>query len=195
MIERMKRVVVRAQWVWAWRRCRCAPGGVPTGYTYFIPQEEHLESRVVTRNFMEAKMTVGMAGRCARVPDQAARHDFVRPHCSRRLSAPMKPAARQVVRTQLCGVCVITCTLVPWVAQQTQSWLRRCAERLVLGEANITTAGAGDLEQVNNIAREMVRAPLLGQPHGFALCGHPISRIALQVAERCWYILSRCRSR
>ena len=34
----------------------------------------------------------------------------------------------------------------------------RCAERMVLGEANITTAGAGDLEQVNNIAREMVRA-------------------------------------
>lgn len=32
----------------------------------------------------------------------------------------------------------------------------RCAERLVLGEANITTAGGGDLDNVNNIAREMV---------------------------------------
>jgi hypothetical protein len=50
------------------------PGGVPTGFTYFIPQEEHLESRVVTRAFMEAKMTVAMAGRCARhsVPPQLA---------------------------------------------------------------------------------------------------------------------------
>ncbi|BDA40994.1 ATP-dependent zinc metalloprotease FTSH, chloroplastic [Coccomyxa sp. Obi] len=70
------------------------PGGVPTGYTYFIPQEEHLESRVVTRGYMEARMVVGIAG--------------------------------------------------------------RCAERLVLGEANITTAGGGDLDNVNNIAREMV---------------------------------------
>ena len=41
------------------------PGGVPTGYTYFIPQEEHLESRVVTRSYMEAKMVVALAGRCA----------------------------------------------------------------------------------------------------------------------------------
>ena len=39
------------------------PGGVPTGYTYFIPQEEHLESRVVTRSYMEAKMVVALAGR------------------------------------------------------------------------------------------------------------------------------------
>ena len=41
------------------------PGGVPTGYTYFIPQEEHLESRVVTRAYMEAKMVVAMSGRSA----------------------------------------------------------------------------------------------------------------------------------
>jgi cell division protease FtsH len=41
------------------------PGGQPTGYTYFIPQEEHLESRVVTRAYMEAKLVVSMAGRCA----------------------------------------------------------------------------------------------------------------------------------
>jgi hypothetical protein len=39
------------------------PGGATTGFTYFIPQEEHLETRVVTRQYMEAKMTVGMAGR------------------------------------------------------------------------------------------------------------------------------------
>ena len=39
------------------------PGGVPTGYTYFIPHEEHLESRVVTRGYMEARMVVGIAGR------------------------------------------------------------------------------------------------------------------------------------
>ena len=40
------------------------PGGVTTGYTYFIPSEEHLESRVTTRGFMEARMTVALAGRC-----------------------------------------------------------------------------------------------------------------------------------
>ena len=34
--------------------------------------------------------------------------------------------------------------------------LHRCAERLILGEANISTASSGDLEQANNIAREMV---------------------------------------
>ncbi|KAK9810298.1 hypothetical protein WJX72_008286 [[Myrmecia] bisecta] len=70
------------------------PGGKPSGYTYFIPQEEHLESRVVTRGYMESKMVVGMAG--------------------------------------------------------------RCGEKLVLGESNISMAGAGDLEGVNNVAREMV---------------------------------------
>ena len=32
----------------------------------------------------------------------------------------------------------------------------RCAEKLVMGEGNVTTAGAADLEHVNNIAREMV---------------------------------------
>lgn len=32
----------------------------------------------------------------------------------------------------------------------------RCAERLVLGEANVSTAGAADLEHANGIAREMV---------------------------------------
>ena len=34
-----------------------------TGYTYFIPQEEHLESSVVTRGYLEGRMVVGMAGR------------------------------------------------------------------------------------------------------------------------------------
>lgn len=32
----------------------------------------------------------------------------------------------------------------------------RCAEKLILGEGNVTTAGASDLEHVNNIAREMI---------------------------------------
>ncbi len=41
------------------------PGGVPTGYTYFIPQEELLESRVMTRGYMESRMVVLLAGRCA----------------------------------------------------------------------------------------------------------------------------------
>ena len=34
--------------------------------------------------------------------------------------------------------------------------LCRCAEKLVMGEGNVTTAGAIDLERVNSIAREMV---------------------------------------
>ena len=41
------------------------PGGAPTGYTYFIPQQELLESRVMTRGYMESRMVVLMAGRCA----------------------------------------------------------------------------------------------------------------------------------
>lgn len=40
------------------------PGGLASGYTYFIPQEEHLESQVVTRGYLEGRMVVGMAGRC-----------------------------------------------------------------------------------------------------------------------------------
>lgn len=32
----------------------------------------------------------------------------------------------------------------------------RCAEKLVMGEANMSTAGGADLEHANNIAREMV---------------------------------------
>lgn len=70
------------------------PGGAPTGYSYFVPSEERLEAGVVTRGFMEAKLVVCMAG--------------------------------------------------------------RCAERLVLGDAYISTMGAADLEMANNIAREMV---------------------------------------
>ncbi|KAL4452773.1 hypothetical protein ABPG75_008435 [Micractinium tetrahymenae] len=76
------------------QRVSVCPGGVATGYTYFLPLEETLESRIITKGYMEAKMVVAMAG--------------------------------------------------------------RCAERLVLGEGNVSTAGAADLEHANNIAREMV---------------------------------------
>ena len=41
------------------------PGGLASGYTYFIPQEEHLEAQVVTRGYLEGRMVVGMAGRCS----------------------------------------------------------------------------------------------------------------------------------
>lgn len=44
------------------------PGGRAKGYTYFIPQEEHLESRIITRAYMEAKLTVSLAGRSAPYP-------------------------------------------------------------------------------------------------------------------------------
>ena len=39
------------------------PGGRPTGYTYFIPSEERLESRILTRGFMESRLVVSLAGR------------------------------------------------------------------------------------------------------------------------------------
>ena len=32
----------------------------------------------------------------------------------------------------------------------------RCAEKLLMGEGNVTTAGAADLQHVNSIAREMI---------------------------------------
>ncbi|EFN50481.1 hypothetical protein CHLNCDRAFT_55840, partial [Chlorella variabilis] len=76
------------------QRVSVCPGGAASGYTYFLPREETLESRVVTRGYMEAKMVVALAG--------------------------------------------------------------RCAERLVLGEANVSTAGAAHLQAANLIAREMV---------------------------------------
>lgn len=76
------------------QRVSACPGGLATGYTYFLPMEERLESRVTTRAYLESRMVVAIAG--------------------------------------------------------------RCAEQLVLGEANISTAGASDLELANSIAREMV---------------------------------------
>ncbi|KAL0023679.1 hypothetical protein WJX79_000645 [Trebouxia sp. C0005] len=44
-------------------RVSVCPGGLASGYTYFIPQEEHLESQVVTRGYLEGRMVVGLAGR------------------------------------------------------------------------------------------------------------------------------------
>ncbi len=76
------------------QRVSVCPGGLATGHTYFLPMEERLESRVTTRAYMESRMVVALAG--------------------------------------------------------------RCAEQLVLGEANVSTAGAADLELANAVAREMV---------------------------------------
>jgi cell division protease FtsH len=76
------------------QRVSVCPGGLATGHTYFLPMEERLESRVTTRAYLESRMVVAIAG--------------------------------------------------------------RCAEQLVFGEANISTAGASDLELANSIAREMV---------------------------------------
>ena len=41
----------------------CCPGGLVTGYTRFIPNEEQLESNVVTRAHMEGQLVVALAGR------------------------------------------------------------------------------------------------------------------------------------
>lgn len=76
------------------QRVSVCPGGQATGYTYFLPMEERLESRITTRAYMESRIVVALAG--------------------------------------------------------------RCAERLVLGDANVSTAGATDLEVANSVAREMV---------------------------------------
>lgn len=70
------------------------PNGMATGNTFFIPQEERLESRIVTRSFLESKLVVCMAG--------------------------------------------------------------RCAERMLMGESSVSTAGSADLETANVIAREMI---------------------------------------
>ena len=76
------------------QRVSVCPGGLATGYTYFLPMEERLESRVTTRAYMESRMVVALGG--------------------------------------------------------------RCAERLLLGDANVSTAGASDMELANSVAREMV---------------------------------------
>lgn len=41
------------------------PGGLPTSYSYFIPQEQFLETRIMTRAYMESKLVVLLAGRVA----------------------------------------------------------------------------------------------------------------------------------
>jgi len=41
------------------------PGGVPTSYTYFIPSEEFLETKIMTRAYMESRLVVLLAGRVA----------------------------------------------------------------------------------------------------------------------------------
>jgi len=102
------------------------PHGLPTGSTFFLPREERLESRVLTRGFMESKMVVSLAG--------------------------------------------------------------RCAERLLLGDANITTAGAADLNLANATAKEMIYrcgfskhlgpVPLMDSEDDYLADVHKISSIA-----------------
>mmetsp|Transcript_12892 Transcript_12892/g.38943 ORF Transcript_12892/g.38943 Transcript_12892/m.38943 type:complete len:1018 (-) Transcript_12892:2774-5827(-) len=43
----------------------CCPGSEMRGQTMFTPNEEHLEASVTTRGFMESKLVVTLAGRCA----------------------------------------------------------------------------------------------------------------------------------
>lgn len=40
------------------QRIVVTPDNAPTGYVYFIPQDAHLETEIVTRSFMEAHMVV-----------------------------------------------------------------------------------------------------------------------------------------
>lgn len=141
------------------------PGGVAVGHTYFIPSEEHLESGITTRAFMEAKLVVCLAGRCA---ESGA--------C--RALGPAFDAAglwqdRAGLERGLCAlaVCVIlpayVLTSLPWWTATPFCWSSRhqstcrppccrVGERLVLGDANVSTMGAGDLNAANRCAREMV---------------------------------------
>jgi len=41
------------------------PNGRPTGFTSFIPQEDHLESGILTRGYLESQIVVCIAGRVA----------------------------------------------------------------------------------------------------------------------------------
>jgi cell division protease FtsH len=43
----------------------CCPGGAPTGYAHFVPLEEHLETGVMTRGYLESLLVARMAGRAA----------------------------------------------------------------------------------------------------------------------------------
>jgi cell division protease FtsH len=47
------------------QRVSICPDNLATGYTYFLPNEERLESLVTTRGFLESKIVVSLAGRCA----------------------------------------------------------------------------------------------------------------------------------
>ena len=50
------------------------PGGQPVGYTYFLPREAHLESGIMSRGYLEACLTVLLAGRCAEVLLRGPQH-------------------------------------------------------------------------------------------------------------------------
>ena len=54
--------------------------------------------------------------------------------------------------------CTLTCPVKnsAWRQGQKSCPTRRCGERMVMGEANVTTAGGADLAMANNVAREMV---------------------------------------
>ena len=89
--------------------------------------------------------------------------------------------------------------------------LRRCAEKLVMGEGFVTTAGAADLEHVNSIAREMVYrcgfSKKLGpvslmdneevyinkeQSRSIANIGTELAAIALTEVEEVWLLCTIC---
>ena len=74
------------------------PGGAAIGHTYFIPTEEHLESGVTTRGFMEARLVVNLAGRCVTLLAEAPFPMCA--HCPRRnlgtASTPRPPFEKNI---------------------------------------------------------------------------------------------------
>jgi Peptidase family M41 len=178
------------------QRVVVTPDNAPTGYVYFIPQDAHLETEIVTRSFMEGHMVVRSfvrkpysGPRCCRLGLQpaagvlCARGPWPGLHCActccsngcarqrcrtagtlcrgrlrrgggspRGVDAARKPRCLVVVRSP-CGV--HGTSSIDGVRAQV-AMAGRVAETAVMGAANMTTAGAGDLQQASDVARDMV---------------------------------------
>ena len=115
-------------------------------------QEETLESRVVTRGYMEAKMVRRQAVPSAVPASHTSGACVLLPPTALSLSQPL---ARSLPLPPLFSLSLLPSTfLSPHTfphpsfppRPQVVALAGRCAERLVLGEANVSTAGAAHLQ-------------------------------------------------
>jgi len=143
------------------------PGGAPTGYTYFIPQEELLESRVMTRGYMESRMVVLMAGRCARAGPP--------PH------ACPAPRERAFMQGNHAGAAAWRCYLVMCErARCAAAWSARSMSRITC----CRLTGGKSSAQKSLLAS--TRSPCCGDPTAAALCCHT----RVPALQRCMPICS-----